>query len=127
MRGLRIFIGLFMLGLSLAHSGCARRSGGSGADDYAWRLRSMVGRQIGPLELKSIEADGEVLVFTLDGPEGWRRGTPSYAITSFFLEGFCKSAEGSGYLVAGRTLRLDTFEDGKHIIQGTPVHHCPHP
>jgi hypothetical protein len=126
MRGLRILIGLFMLGLSLAHSGCARRPR-SGADDYAHRLQSMVGRQIGPLDLKSIEADGDILVFTLDGPEGWRRGTPSYAITSFFLEGFCQSPEASGYLVAGRTLRLDTFEDGKSLIKGTPVHHCPHP
>lgn len=126
MRGLRILIGLFMLGLGLAHSGCTRHSG-SGAEDYARRFRHLVGRQIGPLDLKSIEADGDVLVFTLDGPEGWRQGTPSYSITSFFLEGFCKSAEGSGYLVAGRTLRLDTFEDGKHLIKGTPVHHCPHP
>jgi hypothetical protein len=126
MRGLRILIGLLLLGVGLAHSGCTRHSG-SGADDYAWRLRHLVGRQVGPLDLKSIVAEGDILVFTFDGPEGWRQGTPSYAITSFFLEGFCKSAEGSGYLVAGRTLRLDTFEDGKHLIKGTPVHHCPHP
>jgi hypothetical protein len=125
MRALRTLIVLFMLGAGLAHSGCARRSG-SGADAYAWRLRSMVGREIGPLEIKSIEADGEELVFTLDGPEGWRRGTPSYAITAFFLEGFCKAPEASGYLVAGRALRIDTFEDGKSLIHGPPVHHGPH-
>jgi hypothetical protein len=125
MRGLRILIGLFMLGASLAHSGCARRSG-SGADDYARRLQSMVGRDIGPLQLKSIEADGDVLVVTFDGPKGWRRGTPSYAITAFFLEGFCKAPEAAGYLVAGRTMRVDTFEGGENLIHGTPVHHCSH-
>jgi hypothetical protein len=125
MPGLRILIGLFMLGAGLAQSGCA--PSGSGANAYAWRLRSMVGREIGPLRLKSIEADGEVLVFTLDGPEGWRRGTPSYAITAFFLEGFCKAPEASGYLAAGRALRIDTFEAGKSVIHGPPVHHCPHP
>jgi len=73
MRGLRILIGLSMLGVGLAQSGCA--PSGSGADAYAWRLRSMVGREIGPLEIKSIEAEGEELVFTLDGPEGWRRSS----------------------------------------------------
>jgi hypothetical protein len=125
MRGLRILIGLIMLGAGLAHSGCARRSGSS-AEAYASRLQSMVGREIGPLRLESVEADGEVLVFTLDGPEGWRHGTPSYAITAFFLEGFCKAPEASGYLVAGRALRIDTAEAGKSPIRGTPVHHCPH-
>ena len=126
MRALRILIVIFMLGTGLAHSGCARRSG-SGADDYARRLQYMVGRPFGPLELKSIEADGEVLVVTFDGPKGWRRGTPSYAITSFFLEGFCHAPEAASYLVAGRTLRVDTFESGESLIHGTPVHHCPHP
>jgi len=125
MRGLRILIGLSMLGAGLAQSGCA--PSGSGANAYAWRLRSLVGREIGPLRIKSVEADGDELVFTLDGPEGWRRGTPSYAITAFFLEGFCKAPEASGYLVAGRALRIDTFEDGKNLIHGPPVYHCPHP
>jgi hypothetical protein len=125
MRALRIPILLFMLGVSLALSGCGRGSG-SGADYFARRLQHMVGRPVGPLELESIEADGNVLVFTFDGPKGWRRGTPSYAITSFFLEGFCNTSEGSGYLVAGRTLRVDTFEGGESLIRGTPVHDCPH-
>ena len=116
---------LFLFGAAVAQGGCARRSG-SGADRYAREFQHMVGRSYGPLQLKSIEADGNVLVFTLDGPEGWRRGTPSYAITAYFLEGFCKGREASTYLAAGRTLRLDTLEAGKSPIRGTPVQHCPH-
>jgi hypothetical protein len=126
MRALRTLAVLFMLGASLAQAGCARRSGG-GADYYAARLQYMVGRNFGPLELKSVEADGNVLVITFDGTKGWRRGTPSYAITAFFLQGFCRSPEAAGYLVAGRTLRVDTFEGGESVIHGTPVQHCPHP
>jgi hypothetical protein len=125
MRALRLLVVLSLLGTSLADSGCARRPR-NGAEDYARRLRPMVGREIGPLELKSVAADGEVLVFTFDGPKGWRRGTPSYAITAFFLDGFCQAPEAAGYLVAGRTLRVDTFEGGEHLIRGNPVHHCPH-
>lgn len=125
MRGRRILIGLFMLGAGRAQSGCA--PSGSGADAYAWRLRNLVGRQIGPLRIGSVAADGAALVFTLDGPEGWRRGTPSYAITAYFLEGFCKAPEAAGYLAAGRALRIDTLEAGKSVIHGPPVHHCPHP
>ena len=125
MRPLRILFVLSLLGMSLAESSCARRPR-NGAEDYAHRLRSMVGHEVGPLEIKSIEADGDVLVFLFDGPKGWRRGTPSYAITAFFLEGFCRSPEAAGYLVAGRTLRVDTLEGGEHLIRGNPVHHCPH-
>ncbi|MBV9882944.1 MAG: hypothetical protein JO276_08050 [Sphingomonadaceae bacterium] len=126
MRGFVTIAILFLFGAVVAQGGCTRHSG-SGADYYARQMQHMVGRSIGPLRLKSIEPDGNVLVFTLDGPEGWRRGTPSYAITAYFLEGFCKSREASTYLAAGRTLRLDTFEDGRSPIRGTPVQHCPHP
>jgi hypothetical protein len=126
MRPVTILISIFMLCATLAHSGCAPRSRG-GADEYARRLRHMVGSPVGPLELQSIEPEGNMLVFTFDGPKGWRAGTPSYSITAFFLEGFCRSAEGNGYLAAGRTLRVDTFESGESLIRGTPVTRCPHP
>ena len=125
MRAFGIFVFLFLLLASLGH-GCVRRSG-NGAGLYAQRLHYMVGRNFGPLQLKSIEAENDVLVVTFDGPEGWRRGTPSYVITAYFLEGFCKAPDAAGYLVAGRTLRLDSYEAGRSLIRGTPVRHCPHP
>lgn len=94
---------------------------------YAARLRFLVGRSYGPVTLQSVAAEGDVLVITFDGPDNWRRATPSYIFTAHFIEGFCKVKEAAGYFADGRRLRLVTTEAGARRIGGDPVSRCPRP
>lgn len=92
---------------------------------FARELQSHVGRSFGPLTLRSVQAEGNELVLTLDGAAGWRGGTPSYAITANVLRGFCSKPEAASYFVEGRTMRIDLLEAGAHPIRGVPVTRCP--
>lgn len=103
---------------------CACDSGPPDASDYARRVQGMVGESFGPVTLSSIEAEGNVLVVTFDGEPNWRGGNPSFIITAQFLDGFCQAKEASGFFAEGRTMRVDTLEDGRAPIKGLPVTRC---
>jgi hypothetical protein len=111
------------LGCALSLHGCER--GPRDARYFARHMQSQVGRTAGPTTISSIAAEGNALVVTLDGEIGWRRGTPSYAITAYFLEGFCKKPDVAVYFTEGRTLRVDSLEKGASAIRGSPVERCP--
>jgi hypothetical protein len=91
---------------------------------FARRLQTMVGNTYGPVTLRSVAAEGSILVFTFDGEANWRRGTPSYAMTTEFLDGFCQAKLANGYFADGRSLRVDTLEAGAAPIKGAPVTRC---
>jgi hypothetical protein len=95
------------------------------AQGYARRLQSLVGRQFGPVTVRSLEAEDNVLVVTFDGPANWRQGMPSYVLTAYFMEGFCTRKEAAGYFAEGRSMRLVTLEEGGSRIAGPPVTRCP--
>lgn len=99
-------------------------SGPPDASDYARRAQRMVGQSFGPVTLSTIEAEGNVLVVTFDGKANWRGGNPSFIITAQFLDGFCEAKESSGFFAEGRTMRVDTLEDGRAPIKGSPVTRC---
>jgi hypothetical protein len=94
------------------------------ASAFARRLQGMVGDTYGPVTLRSVAAEGDVLVITFDGEANWRRGTPSYVMTTDFLDGFCQAKLANGYFADGRSLRVDTLEAGAAPIRGTPVTRC---
>ena len=97
------------------------------AADYAARTQSLVGQTYGPTRIRSVEAENESVVITVDGAPGWRRGMPSYAMTAHFIDGFCHADKAAGYFAEGRSLRFDTMEDGRYLIRGAPLDHCPPP
>jgi hypothetical protein len=120
MRGLGIFL-LIVLGASLAH--CARRPANAG--DFAGEMQHLVGRTHGPITIRSIEADGNILVVTLGGPLGWRQVMPMYAMTAYFVDRLCEDPKTARYFRDGRLLRLDTTDTGGRLVHGAPMDHCP--
>ena len=97
------------------------------AADYAARTQSLVGQSYGPMRIRSVEAENNSVVITVDGPSGWRQGMPSYAMTAHFIDGFCHADKAVGYFAEGRSLRFDTMEEGRYPIHGAPLDHCPPP
>src|SRR6185503_10288372 len=75
---------------------------------YARQLQSRVGAKVGIGRVAAIEAEGDTLVVTFDGPENWRMGQLSYVLTAPFLEGFCDSRRAKPFFQDGRKIRLDT-------------------
>ena len=92
---------------------------------YARQLQSRVGAKVGIGRVSAIEAEGDTLVVTFDGPENWRMGQLSYVLTQPFLEGFCASRRAKPFFHDGRKIRLDTTEAGRRRVQGEPVSRCP--
>ena len=123
MRGLSILILLVVLGAGLGH--CAHRPGS--AADFAREMHYLVGRTHGPVTIRSIEAESDILVFTLDGPAGWRQAMPSYAMTAYFVDRICEDRKAARYFDGRRLLRLDTTDSGAYPIHGAPMDHCPAP
>jgi hypothetical protein len=119
---------LFIL-VAVIAIGIFSRSGGSGGDygvdDYARQLQNKVGARVGLGRVTAIAAEGDILVVTFDGPTNWRQGMPSFQLTRPFLEGFCKSGRAEPYFHEGRTIRLDTTEEGRGLIRGQPSSRCP--
>ena len=97
------------------------------ASEYASRTQSLVGQSYGPMHIRSVEAENNSVVITIDGASGWRQGIPSYAMTAHFIDGFCHADKAAGYFAEGRSLRFDTMEGGRYLIRGAPLDHCPPP
>jgi hypothetical protein len=123
MRGLGILIGLIIAAASLTH--CAGRPGD--AADFAGRMQSLVGRTHGEITIRSIEAEGNILVITLDGPAGWRQAMPSYAMSAYFVDRICEDPKTARYFDNGRLLRLDSTDAGIRPVHGATMDHCPRP
>jgi hypothetical protein len=123
MRGLGILIALVVLGASLTH--VSRRP--ANAADVADRMQSLVGQRNGQVAIRSILAEGDVLVITLDGPPGWRQALPSYAMTAYFVDRVCEDSKAAQYFEHGRVLRVDSTDTGAHPVHGAPMDHCPPP
>jgi hypothetical protein len=92
---------------------------------FARELQSYVGRSFGVMTLRSVQAQDDELVLTLDGAAGWRGGTPSYSITASVLRGFCSKPMAASYFAEGRTIRIDLLEAGANPVRGVPVTRCP--
>jgi hypothetical protein len=97
------------------------------AADYAARTQNLVGQGYGPMRIRSVEAENNSVVITVDGPSGWRQNMPSYAMTAHFIDGFCRDGKAAGYFAEGRSLRFDTLEQSRYPIHGAPLDHCPPP
>lgn len=100
-------------------------AGGLSTATFARGMQQLVGRQMGPLTIASVAAEGNVLVVTLDGQAGWRGDTSSSGINAAFLSGYCRNPDAAIYFSAGRTMRVDTMENGQNRIQGQPIDRCP--
>lgn len=112
----------------LAVVGLFAASGGRAPTDvagYARQLQSRVGAKVGIGRVAAIEAEGDTLVVTFDGPENWRMGQMSYVLTQPFLQGFCDSRRAKPFFQDGRKIRLDTTEAGRRRVRGEPVSRCP--
>jgi hypothetical protein len=111
----------------LAVIGVLARGGGAPNDvaGYARQLQSRVGAKVGIGRVAAVDAEGDTLVVTFDGPENWRMGQLSYVLTAPFLEGFCDSGRAKPYFHDGRKIRLDTLEAGRRRVRGDPVSRCP--
>ena len=123
MRGSPILISLVLLGASLAR--CTWRP--ATAADVAGEMQSLVGAKDGEVSIRSIVAEGNVLVITIDGPPGWRQSMPSYAITAHIIDRVCETPKASRYFDQGRLLRIDSTDSGAHPVHGAPMNHCPPP
>ena len=98
---------------------------GLSAETFARGMQQLVGRQMGPLTIASIVAEGNVLVVTLDGQAGWRGEVSGGGINQAFLSGFCRNPDAASYFSGGRTMRVDTMENGQSRLQGEPIDRCP--
>ena len=120
---------LIFIGIAMASG--LYRFGGFGlphtAADYAARTQYLVGQSYGPMHVRSVAAENNSVVITVDGPPGWRQNMPSYAMTAHFIDGFCHDGKAAGYFAEGRSLRFDTVEEGRYPIHGATLDHCPPP
>jgi hypothetical protein len=133
----RLLLCASLLGASLALPACNReqspskqqppqqQSASLSAETFARGMQQLVGQQMGPLRIASVAAEGNVLVVTLDGATGWRAETSPTGINEAFLAGYCRNPNAAVYFGGGRTMRVDTMENGQNRIQGAPVDRCP--
>ena len=123
MRAVGSLIGMVIVGASLFH--VTRRP--ATASDVAGRMQSLVGYRHGDVSVRSIEAEGDALVLTIDGPHGWRQAVPSYAMTAYFVDRVCEDPKAAQYFEHGRVLRIDSTDGGAFPVHGAPMNHCPPP
>lgn len=101
---------------------------GINIDTWVEVFRPMVGRDFGDgAKMTSVRADGQTLVMVMDGRAGWRTGLDQETVARAFLEDPCGQPRGFGLFDGTRSLRIDTTEDGRNLIQGLVVRHCPAP
>lgn len=103
---------------------CGPGAPDSAAERVAREMQSDVGRVSGPVRVESIEAEGDLVIITLDGEENWRRGYPSFMVTAAVLRGLCEKHRGS-FLGGSVAIRVDSLEAGRNRVNGEPVRRCP--
>lgn len=95
------------------------------ARPFARALQAVVGQQANGLTLRTVHAEGNVLVITVDGGTGWRAFVPVAALTQSQLSHYCRRREVRGFFNGRRLLRVDTVELGRNRWRGRPVTRCP--
>ena len=75
--------------------------------------------------LRAVHAEGQVLVFTIDGPLGWRAFVPVARLSQSFLIRYCRQPAVRTYFNGRRLLRIDTVELGLRRWRGQPIARCP--
>jgi hypothetical protein len=73
----------------------------------------------------SARAEGDLLVFTMDGRRGWRRRKSNAEVTRETMAGFCGPEGNFLTSLGGGSLRVDTLEDGGNLERGTVMSECP--
>lgn len=73
----------------------------------------------------SARAEGDLLVFTMDGRRGWRRRKSNEEVTRETMAGFCGPEGNFLTTLGGGSLRVDTLEDGDNLERGTVMSECP--
>lgn len=90
----------------------------------AERTQDMVGQEFeGGITIHAIAAEGDILVFTLNGPAGWRAGFTADTISALLINGFCESAPQ--FFELGVPLRVDSLDGGQGLLKGPLVDRCP--
>ena len=97
----------------------------AGAAPFARQLQHLVGQQRSGVVLRAIRAEGNMLVFTLDGGTGWRAFVPIDAISRDQLAAFCRRPDVRRYFNGRRSVRVDTTEAGRRRWPGRPLSRCP--
>ncbi len=87
--------------------------------------RQFAGARSGPVRFASARVEGDELVVTFDGTTGWRRQYTPEVINRYFFRGYCGArAGGNGVMSEGRTVRIDTLENGRSHRRGQSVSSC---
>lgn len=95
------------------------------AAQLASALQDMVGQEFeGGIRLHAVASEGNTLVITANGPDGWRQGSTRAMLSDALVVGFCSSMPD--YFEFGRTMRVDTI-DRKVKWKGPLVKACPPP
>lgn len=114
-------IGLqFVLGVALALQSVPHAPSVAG---FAAHLQEDLPRQFDDYRIVSARAEGDVLVFILDGRRGWRGAQTNVDLASEILGHFCE--DDFRQTISLAAVRVDTLERGRDLIQGTPVADCP--
>lgn len=73
----------------------------------------------------SARAEGDLLVFTMDGRRGWRKRKSNAEVTRETMRGFCGPKGNFLTTVGGGSLRVDTLENGANLERGAVTSECP--
>ena len=91
--------------------------------DFAAHVQQGLPQQFDDYRIVSARAEGDILIFTLDGRRGWRSPQTNVDLASEMLGHFCEDDFRQTIRLAA--IRVDTLEQGRDPIQGTPVVDCP--
>jgi|GEM_PF-1279514 len=93
------------------------------AADLAANMQGAAGQTFdGGIILKTITAEGNILVLTMDGPAGWRSEITPEDISTALVGGFCGPAPE--FFSMGIPMRIDSIDGGK-LLKGPLVTKCP--
>jgi hypothetical protein len=97
------------------------------AENFAAFLQRRVGQRFADdLVLRAVRAEGNVLIATLDGPAGWRRGRSPVEISMVIAGAFCApEAADVAFFSFGRAIRVDSLENGGSPQAGAVIERCP--
>lgn len=73
----------------------------------------------------SARAEGDLLVFTMDGRRGWRKRKSNAEVTRETMSGFCGPSGNFLTTLGGGSLRVDTLEKGVNLERGAVTSECP--
>ena len=90
---------------------------------FAAHLQEDLPRQFDDYRIVSARAEGDVLVFTFDGRRGWRGPQTNVDLASEIMGHFCE--DDFRQRIGLAAVRVDTLDQGRDLIQGTPVVDCP--